>query len=117
MPDFPKIQRAIPKRRYALGDYVITVLGEIDSADGRDYRYVAGIVREGNPQPEAFITAESVADPGADGRYSLRLVNATMDDVLNQDDCWSDIDAFSEQATNITRQLLGLGEEEAYRLL
>ena len=51
MQDKPKIDTAIPQRRYQLGAYTVVVLGEIESSDGKDYRYVAAVVREGDPEP------------------------------------------------------------------
>ena len=43
----PKIQTAIPQRRYQLGEYSGVVLGEIESSDGVKYRYILALVREG----------------------------------------------------------------------
>ena len=40
MADFPKIQRAIPKKRYQLGEFGVTVLGEIESPDIASYHYI-----------------------------------------------------------------------------
>ena len=58
MSGFPKIQRAIPQRRYQYGEYAVTVLGDIESGDGRDYRFIAAFVREGESQPRLFVASE-----------------------------------------------------------
>ena len=47
MNAFPKIKTAIPQRRYQYGDYLVTVLGEIESGDDRDYRFVAAFRQRG----------------------------------------------------------------------
>ena len=115
---FPVIRIAIPKRRYQLGEFLVSVLGEIDSGDAVDYRYIAAFVKEGENTPQVYVTAES-SPPGerGEGRYRLRLLSGALEEVMSTDDCWSDLELFSKQALEMGRQLLGLGEEEAYRLL
>ena len=39
MSEFPRIQTAIPQRRYHYGDYAVSVLGEIESGDDHDYQF------------------------------------------------------------------------------
>ena len=58
MSNLPKIQRAIPQRRYQYGDYGVTVLGEVDSADAHDYQFVAAFVKDGESQPRLFVVSE-----------------------------------------------------------
>ena len=43
----PKIQTAIPQRRYQFGEYTGVVLGEIESSDAVKYQYILALVREG----------------------------------------------------------------------
>ncbi len=118
MSSFPRILTAIPKRRFQYGDFGVSVLGEIESGDERDYRYVAAFVREGESQPRLYVVCERLP-PGqrSEGSYALRVVNAVMDEVMEIDDRWVDFDAFTEQALEMGGQLLGLEQETPYSLL
>ena len=111
MADFPHIQTAIPHRRYHYGDYSVTVLGDVQSGDDRDYVYVAAFVREGEAQPRLFVTAERTQ-----GGTALRVVNATMDEILDVDPRWAKLEDLCEQALQTGAQLLGLEKETPYLL-
>ena len=117
MNSFPRILTAIPKRRFQYGDFGVSVLGEVESGDERDYRYVAAFVKEGESQPRLYVTSERLP-PGqrSDGNYALRVINAVMDEVMDTDDGWADLDAFIEQALQMGGQLLGLDQETPYPL-
>ena len=54
----PKIQVAIPQRRYQLGSYQAVVLGEIESGDERRYQYILALVKQDETQPGFYVTAE-----------------------------------------------------------
>ena len=86
MSVFPKIQTAIPQRRFQYGDFAVTVLGEIDSGDGRDYLFVAAFVKEGEAQPRLFVVSEHLP-PGerSKGSHALRVINSAMDQVMDVD--------------------------------
>ena len=58
MSSSPKIQTAIPQRRYQYGDYGVTVLGEIESGDERDYQFVAAFVKDGESRPRLYVVSE-----------------------------------------------------------
>ncbi|MCB1786629.1 MAG: hypothetical protein H6953_15590 [Chromatiaceae bacterium] len=118
MSGFPKIQRAIPQRRYQYGEYAVTVLGDIESGDGRDYRFIAAFVREGESQPRLFVASERLP-PGrrGDGSHALRLINSAMDEVLDVGDQWAVLDAFVDQALQLGAQTLGLDQEVPYQLM
>lgn len=117
MSEFPVIRRAIPKRRYQVGDYGVTLLAEIESGDGIDYTLILAFVREGDAKPSLFVCAEQLppGERGA-GRYRLRVVNRAMSEVLDSGDGWADPDRFTDEALQVGMQLLGLGEETPYRL-
>ena len=118
MPEFPRIQRAIPQRRYQYGDHAVTVLGEIESGDGRDYRFVAAFVPDGESQPRLYVVCErATPDQRARGGYALRVVNSAMDEVMDIDDRWGRLDEFSSQALQLGAQLLGLEQETPYPLM
>ena len=105
MQDKPVIETAIPKRRYQIGDYGATLLGEIQSGDPRAFRYILAFVPMGPP-------AQS-----ADGRYRLRLINEAMSEVMDSGDQWGDQDVFADQAVRLGSQALGLQREQVMRLL
>ncbi|MCU0971467.1 MAG: hypothetical protein MUF57_06685 [Gammaproteobacteria bacterium] len=115
MSAMPIIRTAIPKRRYRVGDYSVTVLGEIDSGDGVAYRYIMAFVPDGQPKPTFYVCAEKNR-PGGDAAYRLRVVSSAMSEVVDQDDRWGDLDAFAEEALRIGRGALGLAQEQAVRL-
>ncbi|MDJ0738690.1 MAG: hypothetical protein QNJ91_03175 [Gammaproteobacteria bacterium] len=117
MSEFPKIRTAIPQRRYQYGDYGVTLLGDIDSADGGDYQFIAAFVREGEARPALFIVSERTppADRGL-GSHRLRVVNNAMDEIMDVDARWGRLDDFTDQALQMGAQLLGLEQETAYPL-
>jgi hypothetical protein len=118
MPEFPKIQRAIPQKRYQYGDYAVAVLGDIESGDARDYRFVAAFVPDGESQPRLYVACERAApDQRARGAYALRVVNSAMDEVMDVDDRWGRLDEFCTQALQLGAQLLGLEQETPYPLM
>ena len=110
----PKINTAIPKRRYQLGDFGITVLGEVQSGDGNDYRYVFAMVQDGKSEPSLYITASRVAG-GED--YALRLIAPNMERELDVSPAWRDLDHFCEQGISIAQQIIGLKDEQPHRLM
>ena len=118
MSEFPRFRTAIPQRRFQYGDFAVTVLGEIDSADGRDYHLVAAFVKEGETQPRLFIVSERT--PSADrnrGSHQLRVINSAMDEVMDIDARWSRLGDFTNQALEMGSQLLGLEQETPYPLM
>ena len=118
MQDKPNIRTAIPKRRYEVGDYSVTLLGEIASGDQREFRFIMAFVPMGRQEPSLYVCVEPTASDGsATGRYQLRVVNETMSEVVDRDDRWGDLDAFSEQGLRVGSQSLGLQREQPVRLL
>jgi hypothetical protein len=108
----PGIRTAIPQRRYALGDYSIVVLGDIESDDGTDYRYVFAMVRAGASEPEFYVL--SVRGVGSD--HALRVLSPTLDRELDVSGIWRDLDAFCTQAISSAQQVLNLSDEPVHRL-
>jgi len=118
MSQYPIIRTAIPKRRYELGDYSITLLGEVDSPDDIRYQYIMAFVPIGENQPNFYVCSERVRpNERADGAYRLRVINSAMSEVMDQADGWGDIDAFAEQGLEMARQVLGLQGYEAMRMM
>jgi len=118
MQDRPVIKTAIPRRRYQVGDYAASLLGEIESGDARQYRYILAFVPMGKREPELYVCAEPVPPKDrAGGAYRLRLVSESLSDVLDSDDRWGDLDAFAGQALKLATQLLGLQREQVVKLM
>ncbi|MCW8917438.1 MAG: hypothetical protein OQL08_01275 [Gammaproteobacteria bacterium] len=110
----PKITTAIPQRRYQLGDFAITVLGEVESGDERAYRYLLATVQDGKGEPCLYVAALKVAGSEED---TLRLIAPNMERDLDSSTAWRDLDHFCEQGISIVQQVLGLKDEQAHRLM
>lgn len=110
----PQFATAIPKRRYQIGDYSVVVLGDVESTDGVDYRYIFAMVQDGTSNPSFYVL--SIHSPGAEGDYLLKVVAPNMDKELDKSDAWRDLDIFSEQAISLAQQVMGLKDEAAHRL-
>lgn len=117
MSRFPVIRTAIPQRRYRLGEFNVTLLGEVESGDGIDYRYILAFVEEGRTQPSLYLCSEPnpPGERGA-GSHRLRLVNEVMSEVLGSDDAWRDIDVFAEEGLRMGASTLALQSEQPVRL-
>lgn len=115
MQDRPAIKTAIPKHRYQLSDYSATVLGDIETGDGRRYRWILALVPMGETQPSLYVCCEF--GRSAEGRYDIRVVNETMSEVVDSADHWSDLEAFSEMAVDLSKQVLGMQNEQAMKLM
>lgn len=114
----PQIKTAIPKQRYKLGAFSIIVLGDIQSEDARQYRYVLAAVHEGDPEPGLYLTAEPTPPEQAEhGALCMRLVMVDGEDVLLVNDELSNIDVFAAKGLTVVKTLLQLTDEEAFRLL
>lgn len=111
----PQFSTAIPKRRYQMGDFSVVVLGDVESTDGQDYRYIFAMVQDGSKDPSFYVT--SVHQPGPDGDYLLRVVAPNMERDLDSSDAWRDLDIFTEQAISLAQQVMGLKDEAAHRLM
>mgnify|MGYP001816753250 FL=1 len=117
MNNLPKIQRAIPQRRYQYGDYAVAVLGEVESADAHDYQFVAAFVREGEAQPRLYVVSERLP-PGQRerGSHALRVINSAMDEIMDVDGRWARQTDFVDQALMLGSQLLGLEQDTPFPL-
>jgi hypothetical protein len=117
MNSFPRIKTAIPQRRYKYGDYSVTVLGEVESGDGHDYRFVAAFVKEGETLPQLFVVSEKLpSEQSATAGYALRVITKAMDEVMDVDNRWRNLDDYVEQALQLGAQMLGLEQEIPYQL-
>jgi len=115
MQDRPEIKTAIPKRRYQIGDFGATLLGDIESGDARRYRYILAFVQLGQAQPSFYVCAQP-ASAGKDS-YALSVINEVMSEVVDTADRWGDLDVFAEQGLKLGVQALGLQQERIARLI
>lgn len=113
----PQIQTAMPKRRYQLGEFVITVLGEVESGDGHDYQWIFAVATEAEPQPGLFVCAERTGpEERGEGRFRMRVAMAEGSQVVGYSDRWENLEPFVEEATRVITTMLDLGDEVPYRL-
>jgi len=118
MVQFPKIRTAIPVRRYQLGAYTVSVLGDIESGDGTDYLLITAFVAVGDARPSLFVCAERNRPQGADeGAVRLRVINSAMSEVLGYDDAFGEVESFARESLKLGRSVLGLDQAEPVRLL
>lgn len=111
----PQIGTAIPKRRYQLGEFTAVVLGDVESRDGEEYRYVMALVPEGQRQPIFYVSAvRNRIDK--EGSHRLRVASAQMTQDMGAADGWSNLDNFCGDALQVARQALGLMDEQPIRL-
>jgi hypothetical protein len=117
MSDLPRILTAIPRRRYRIGEFGVTLLAEVESGDGIDYQFIMAFVEEGQSRPSLYVCGER-NPPGqrSEGSHRLRMVNQAMSEILGSDDAWRDLEAFAEQALAIGAKALGLGREQPVQL-
>lgn len=118
MSEFPKISRAIPRKRYQYGEYGVTVLGDIESPDPRTYQYIMAFVPEGQNQPVLYVTCERTPPKNrADGSHQVRVINQAMSEIMDTSNDWRDLGHFAEEALKMGGQLLGLANEQPVSLL
>ena len=116
MENRPAIRTAIPKRRYRLGEFTLTVLGDVESSDGIDYQYIMAVIQGQDPEPGMYITAERTDSPG--GRELLmRLVMRDGAEIIGSSDQWVSLEMFTGEAIDIVSRILGLSDETPYQLL
>lgn len=112
----PGIRTAIPKRRYRLGEFTLTVLGEIESSDGVDYRYIMAVICGQDPEPGMYITAEKPSgEPGKS--LAMRIIMHDGEEELGRDESWRQLDAFTERGIEIVSRVLSLADETPWQLL
>lgn len=111
----PTIQSAIPKRRYQFGEFVITILSEIESPDTASYLYIAAVLREGSTQPEVYITCESISSNNKSS-YRIRVLSKDDEHIINEDPQWKHEQKFCDYALDGIQQMFQLSDETAVLL-
>ena len=113
----PVIKTALPKRRYQFGEFLLVVLGEIETEDNIHYHFLLGIIPDGANTPELFISAEKCPRSQAqEGGYQMRIIADKISQTLNQSDRWGNLDDFVDDALTVVTKLLSLTDENPIRL-
>lgn len=112
MQNKPDIKRAIPQRRYKYGEFEVVLLGDIESGDEHDYRYIIAVVREGESLPGLYLTCERTRP----GSCPVRLIMRDGVQLLADDARLQDEEVFCATGLDVISQVLNLGDEEPYRL-
>lgn len=114
----PHIKRAIPRRRYQLGGFIATLLGEIESNDPVSYRYIMALVEEGESEPCLFVTSERNPPQQRDqGGYRLRVILGEEEKILESSEDWGDIELFALKGLGVVAKLYRLTDEQPMRLM
>ncbi|MCB1860278.1 MAG: hypothetical protein KDI47_00935 [Gammaproteobacteria bacterium] len=114
----PHIKTAIPRQRHQIGNFVATVLADIESNDPIEYRYIMAIVEDGQQRPVLFVTSERNTGRAAGaGRFRLRVIMGSEEKELASSDDWGDLERFSLAGLGIVAKLMNLHDEQPVRLL
>ena len=103
----------MPLRRYRFGEFTLTVLGDIESPDEMQYRYILAVVRGADPEPGLYITAEQ----GAGEDTVMRIMMRDGDEVIGHSGQWHELDAFVDESIKIVSRMLNLSDETPYQLM
>ena len=112
----PGILTAIPRRRYRYGEFTVVVLGDIESSDGVDYRYIMAVVKGADPEPGLYLTAEKGRGGGQRADYTMRMLMRDGAEVIATSPDWSELDAFTRDGLEIVSEVLKLSDEVPYPL-
>jgi hypothetical protein len=106
----PGIKTAIPRHRYRIGAHEAVLLGDVESDDDAQYRYILAVVVHGQKEPTWFATAEP-RSRAYRGPHALRLY--TEDRGCEEIDVsreWADAEAFTQRALELACQRLGVDD-------
>lgn len=113
-----KLNRAIPIRRYQLGEFKVVLLGDIESTDDTLYKFVLAFVPEDKAEPLLYITCEqNQAEEQSEGSHRIRVIAPHDAQVFGSSDRWEDVEAFAEDGLLMARKLLDVTDEEPRRLM
>ncbi len=111
MDNKPGFDTAVPVRRYQVGEYQAVILGDIESTDGREYRYIMAMIVDGSHEPKLYLALERNRDRNEEGRWLMRVMGHRLDESLGASDQWENIDQFTASAMNVAMKVLGLSDE------
>ncbi|TNF98321.1 MAG: hypothetical protein EP297_08405 [Gammaproteobacteria bacterium] len=108
----PKINTAIPKRRYQYGEFQIVILGDVDTSEPVSYRYIMAAVQEGQQDPIIYLASiRNRRDEAEGGSHRLVLYTTENMQILDHSDEWKDLETFSRYGLEAMKQALGLTDE------
>ena len=107
---FPTIQSAIPKRRYKFGEFIITILSDIETQNAESYLYVAAVLRDGSTQPEVYITCEPSTSENKNS-YLVKVLSKDGEHIISEDKQWKQEQKFCEYALEGIQQMFELTDE------
>ena len=107
---------AIPRRRYRYGEFTVIVLGDIESSDGIDYRYILAVVKGTDTEPGLYLTAEKTGGTGRQSDYTLRILMRDGAEVLGTSPAWGELEPFVREGLDIVGEVLDLSDEVPYQL-
>jgi hypothetical protein len=112
----PGIMTAIPRRRYRYGEFTVVVLGDIESSDGIEYRYIMAVVRGADNEPGLYVTAEKAPGTGQQSDYTMRILMKDGAEVIATSAAWGELEAFVQEGLEIVGEMLDLSDEVPYQL-
>ena len=114
----PHIKTAIPLQRHQIGSFVATVLGEIESDDPVEYRYIMAIVEDGKQDPVLYLASERNRQAQTpDQTYRLRVIMGAQEKYLDPSDEWGEVDKFALAGMGVVAKLMRLEDETPVRLM
>ncbi|MGI9228019.1 MAG: hypothetical protein ACR2PU_04425 [Gammaproteobacteria bacterium] len=114
----PSISTAIPKQRYKFGAYTIVVLEEIVSHGEIEYDYLLAAIKDGQNEPEIYISCEKASETDShNGSHIIRVFAQQLDpkdsgEIVNQSNSWANREAFISYALSGFQQMLQLQDEQ-----
>ena len=114
----PRIKTALPRRRYEIDTFSVVVLGDVESDDPVNYKYIMAFVEMGQTDPMLYITSEE-NPPGQreHGRYRVRVIMGEGERDMGSDEFPGDLEQFTEYGLQLASRMLQLTEEEPIRLM
>lgn len=112
---YPVIKTAFPKRRYKYGEYTVTLLTDISSDDGMTYQYLAAVVKDGYPQPEVYITCETIS-AASPAQFRIRVLTENEEHIIGEGSEWKQEQMFCDYALKGIQQMFGLDDEQPMQL-
>ena len=114
----PKIGRALPKRRYQIGEYSAVLLGEIENVENFHFIYFLAMVKDGDREPSICISFEQeMASDADDQPYSINLYTKDQKQILAYSPQALSMDEFDKGALQTAMKILQLTDEKPCRLL
>lgn len=113
----PHILTAIPRNRYRLGEFTVTVLDKIESDDAVKYQYIAAVVRDGEVEPGLYVTSVSNQNNNESDSHALWVIMRDGSQCAGCLDNRDSLQEFTGTALETIQQILNLQDELPMKLL